>query len=425
MPDSPCRVDLHCHSTASQVAKLGVQRALGLPECATPPEEVYELAKRRGMDFVTITDHDTISGALDIADRPDTFISEELTAGFKGEPQAVHVLCYGITPEDHEWLQAHAGDVEECAGYLHANEIACALAHPFFAVAAPLAPRHRRRLARLFPVWETRNGARAPELNLPAAIYIETHGGTGIAGSDDHAGIDIGRTFTETPAASCPEDFLRHLREGAADARGDQGSAAKLTHSAMGLAARALGAVAVGPPGAGPTGASAPEDARAATPSTAAAPPAPRPCSPWPSGSSAKVRSAAASAAPTSVPTTRARFSRRGWPPPASRCVAATSSPSFSPRTSPTPPSTAAPGGHTSAAWPRPSTPCWPPRPRERATSRPRSRCSPRAFRPSPTCRPSPSSGARRPTSCVGRPSRRAWRSSPTPAARYTGWPAR
>src|SRR3954454_18970580 len=53
-----CRADLHCHSTASQVSKLGVQRALGLPECATPPEEVYALAKRRGMDFVTITDHD-------------------------------------------------------------------------------------------------------------------------------------------------------------------------------------------------------------------------------------------------------------------------------------------------------------------------------------------------------------------------------
>ena len=56
------RVDLHCHSTASEESRLGVQRAVGLPECATPPEEVYELAKRRGMDFVTITDHDTIDG---------------------------------------------------------------------------------------------------------------------------------------------------------------------------------------------------------------------------------------------------------------------------------------------------------------------------------------------------------------------------
>src|SRR6059036_2987559 len=92
------RADLHCHSTASQESRLGVQRALGLPECATPPEEVHSLAKRRGMDFVTITDHDTVDGVLRIADRPDVFVSEELTARFRGEPQAVHVLCLGITP---------------------------------------------------------------------------------------------------------------------------------------------------------------------------------------------------------------------------------------------------------------------------------------------------------------------------------------
>ena len=234
------RVDMHCHSTASQLSKLGVQRSLGLPECATPPEEAYELAKRRGMDFVTITDHDTIDGCLQLADRPDFFVSEELTARFAGEPQAVHVLCYGITPGDHEWLQAHSGDVEACAAFLHENEITCALAHPFFNVAAPLTRRHRRRLAELFPIWEVRNGSRAAELNMPAVVYIETRGGTGIGGSDDHAGVDIGRTFTEAPAARTPEEFLRHLREGEADARGEQGSAAKWTHAALALATRAL-----------------------------------------------------------------------------------------------------------------------------------------------------------------------------------------
>jgi glycosyltransferase involved in cell wall biosynthesis/predicted metal-dependent phosphoesterase TrpH len=232
------RVDMHCHSTASHFSKLGVQRSLGLPECATPPEEVYELAKRRGMDFVTITDHDTIDGCLELADRPDCFVSEELTARFAGEPQAVHVLCYGITPGDHERLQAHSGDVEACATYLHEEGIACALAHPFFNVAAPLTRRHRRRLAELFPIWEVHNGSRAAELNMPAAVYIETHGGTGIGGSDDHAGVDVGRTFTKAPAAATPEEFLRHLLDGDAEAAGEQGSAAKWTHAAMALAAR-------------------------------------------------------------------------------------------------------------------------------------------------------------------------------------------
>ncbi len=285
-PADQARADLHCHSTASQLSKLGVQRSAGLPECATPPDEVYELAKRRGMDFVTITDHDTIDGVLQIADLPDVFISEELTAHFRGEDQAVHVLTYGISPEDHEWLQRNRGCVESCAEYLRANNIACALAHPFYAVEAPLTPRHRRRLTRLFDVWEIRNGSRAPELNMPAAVYIETHGGTGVAGSDDHAGVDIGRTFTRTPAASTPEEFLAHIRAGRTEACGEQGSAAKWAHSALALAARSL----------------APE--RPVTAPAAARRPSirPRSCA-SPSGSSARAAPGPAPRAASSAPT--------------------------------------------------------------------------------------------------------------------------
>ncbi len=241
-PRSTSRVDLHCHSTASAVSKLGVQRALGLPECATPPQEVYDLAKRRGMDFVTITDHDTIDGALQIAARyEDAFVSEELTAWFRGEQQAVHIHVWGITPDDHERLQALAGDVEAVAEELAERAIASALAHPFYAVEAPLLPRHRRRLAQLFPIWETRNGSRAHELNSPAEVYIETHGGTGVGGSDDHAGVDVGRTFTQTPNCATWREFLDQVVAGDAAALGEHGSAAKWTHAAMALATRALG----------------------------------------------------------------------------------------------------------------------------------------------------------------------------------------
>jgi glycosyltransferase involved in cell wall biosynthesis/predicted metal-dependent phosphoesterase TrpH len=247
------RVDMHCHSTASQESKLGVQRAVGLPECATPPQEVYELAKRRGMDFVTITDHGTIAGVLQIADRPDVFISEELTAHFRGEPQAVHVLCYGISPEDHAWLQAHRGDVEICAAYMFEREILCALAHPYYTVGAPLTARHHRRLAALFDIWEVRNGARARELNRPAATYMRTLDRAGTGGSDDHAGVDIGRTWTEAPPACAPAEFLAHVRAGNVRAAGSQGSAAKWAHAAIALAARALGS------GAGAAGARAPD----------------------------------------------------------------------------------------------------------------------------------------------------------------------
>ena len=208
---------MHCHSTASELAKLGIQQSLGLPECATPPQEVYELAKRRGMDFVTITDHDTIDGCLEIADRPDVFISEELTAAFVGEPQQVHILCYGITPEDHEWLQANAGDLEDCAAYLHDREITCALAHPFFAVAAPLTPAPPSPARPALPDLggaQRLPGARAEHARRGLYRDPRWHRDRGIRRSRRHrhradlyrgsARFDAGRRFWPTSARAMP-----------------------------------------------------------------------------------------------------------------------------------------------------------------------------------------------------------------------------
>ena len=234
------RVDMHCHSVASRSTKPEVRKALVLPECATEPEAIYELAKRRGMDFVTITDHDTIHGALRLADRPDFFVSEELTARFKDEPREVHVLCYGIDPDDHARLQERAGDVEAVAEYLHRRGILAALAHPFWEVEEPLTLPHRRRLAQLFPVWEVRSGYFGTALNAPALAFREACGGVGIAGSDCHGGIHVGLTYTETPHARSPEEFHRHVCAGRAEPQGEQGNRMKLAQATAAIGLRSL-----------------------------------------------------------------------------------------------------------------------------------------------------------------------------------------
>ena len=60
------KADLHCHSVYSTFKYF---RIANTRDSYNRPEEVYRLAKERGMDFVTITDHDSIDGCLALLDR--------------------------------------------------------------------------------------------------------------------------------------------------------------------------------------------------------------------------------------------------------------------------------------------------------------------------------------------------------------------
>ena len=170
---------MHCHSVASRLTKPEVRKALILPECATEPEAIYELAKRRGMDFVTITDHDTIDGALRLADRPDFFVSEELTARVQGEPRRGPRPVLRDHPGRPRLAQERAGDVEAVAEYLHRAR------DPWRARASLLGgrgaadPGTGAGLAQLFPVWEVRSGYFGAELNASAIASPRTCGGVG------------------------------------------------------------------------------------------------------------------------------------------------------------------------------------------------------------------------------------------------------
>ena len=72
---SPKRIDLHCHSDASNKTAEAVLNALRCPESYSRPEEVYAQARLRGMDFVTLTDHDSIEGAVQISHKPDVLVT--------------------------------------------------------------------------------------------------------------------------------------------------------------------------------------------------------------------------------------------------------------------------------------------------------------------------------------------------------------
>src|SRR5690242_15913500 len=99
------RADLHVHSKHSNRPSEWILRKFGAPESFTEPREIYRICRERGMRFVTISDHDAISGALEIAHLPGTFLSSEVTVEFPEDGCEIHCLVTGITEAQHEDIQ--------------------------------------------------------------------------------------------------------------------------------------------------------------------------------------------------------------------------------------------------------------------------------------------------------------------------------
>jgi glycosyltransferase involved in cell wall biosynthesis len=210
------------------------------------------------MDLVTITDHNTLEGALRIAHLPDTFVSVEVTTRFPGEEIPLHVLVWNLGEGDHRDLQPYRSSVFELVAFLRERRLSHGLAHPLYQMGNPLTVAHIEQLLVLFDVWEGRNGARSRESNelacgLAASLSPETlarladrhnlepnHAGrmalTG--GSDDHGALDIATTWTETPAASM-EEFFSQVSAGHSEPEGAHGSTTKLAHALTALAVNA------------------------------------------------------------------------------------------------------------------------------------------------------------------------------------------
>lgn len=248
------RCDLHVHSRFSTDSGNFALRRARLGESYTEPDRVYRVCRARGMDLVTISDHNTLEGALRIAHLPGTFLSVEVTTRFPEDDVPLHVLVWNLTEADHEDLQPVRGSVYELVAALRERGLVHALAHPLYRMGPPLTPRHVERLMLLFGIWEGRNGARPEEANdlacrLAAAVtpaYLEKlaerHGldpvHTGpialTGGSDDHGAFDIATTWTEADGAD-PSSFLASVAAGGGVPGGEHGSTVKLAHAVGGL----------------------------------------------------------------------------------------------------------------------------------------------------------------------------------------------
>jgi hypothetical protein len=121
------RVDLHLHSRASTDTGNWFLRQAALPESYTSPAAAYAAAKRRGMDFVTISDHNTLAGVLEIAHHPDAFVSVEATTRFPEDGTPLHVLVWGLGEAQWDELDRVRDNVYDLVALLEARGLARAL----------------------------------------------------------------------------------------------------------------------------------------------------------------------------------------------------------------------------------------------------------------------------------------------------------
>ncbi len=233
---SATRCDLHLHSSASVGSDEWYTRFFGCPESFAEPARQYELCKARGMSLVTLTDHDTIEGGLTLLDRPDFFLSEEVTAIFPENGCVMHVLTWNITPTQHDEIQARRRDIYRLCEYLDREGIAHGLAHPLLSPNWKLDAEVVEKVLLLFPTLEGVNGLTDRRIEPDLAVILDrlspeiiaalaakhglaAHGRTPhrkalTGGSDDHVNRRSGTVYTEVAGAHDPAGFIARCMAG-------------------------------------------------------------------------------------------------------------------------------------------------------------------------------------------------------------------
>lgn len=223
------RIDLHCHSSFS------VERIRYLPGLKwrplLEPEEIYDRAKTRGMDFVTITDHDTIDGCLAFVDRrgpqPDFIFGEEVSVRFPEDGTIVHVNVYDLDEAQHREIQRRRDDIYALVAHLRQIDKLYVLNHmTWTAQQRVLAPWQIEAMLELFDVFEGLNGTRSHMHNAYAWQATSEHGKVLVGGSDSHT-FRVGTTYTRTRGTTRGE-LLASIRAGRAVPCGDFGTPERL-----------------------------------------------------------------------------------------------------------------------------------------------------------------------------------------------------
>jgi len=232
------RCDLHVHTRYSGPVDLPGLRHV-TRECYSDPMDVYRTAKRRGMDLVTITDHDTVEGALQLAHLPDFIIGEEVTCEI-ASGREVHLGMWDLNEKRHEEVSARRRDPEALFAWLAEHRVPACINHPF----SPLTGRREvvdfHRAFQNLALIEAHNGMMPAATNEFARLAGRAEGLAPVGGSDAHTLEGVAHAFTTVPRANDREEFLEGLRAGFTVPSGGAGSYARLTDAVFRVFAGAL-----------------------------------------------------------------------------------------------------------------------------------------------------------------------------------------
>ena len=221
------KCDLHVHTHHSGMCTVPVMKRI-CRESYNEPLEVYETLKRRGMDLVTVTDHDSIDAVEPLRHHPDFFLSEEVSCSTEHGTH-LHMGVYGIEERDHVELQRRRDDLPRLIAYLNQRRLLFSINHVFSGLTGRRTEADFEDFAEQFPAVETLNGQMLQAANRHAAAFAERHGRVPIGGSDAHTLASLGQTYTVVKGARTPKEFLEELKQGHSAVEGVSGDVWKLT----------------------------------------------------------------------------------------------------------------------------------------------------------------------------------------------------
>lgn len=195
------KTELHCHSNQG----LRVLGNLLYDSCMSVPD-ILQLALKRHISILAITDHNTLAGtrqAIDIIHK--NHLPILLIPGCEISSKDGHILAYGINQEIR-----HHQSAFETIRQIHAQKGLAAAAHPFFFYGVG-----KKILELDFDLVEGFNASMPSYFNEKARKAAKQINKPFIAASDAHYFTEIGRSTVTLPASTRTlAQALQSLRRG-------------------------------------------------------------------------------------------------------------------------------------------------------------------------------------------------------------------